>query len=120
MAKGAPDPSFGVAGVVQTPFTMFGALGTWDVGTAVVLQSNGKILAAGYSGGLFVPADFLIARYNEDGSLDSTFGNGGVTQTNFGQLGIDSNDVANDIALQGTEKIIVAGRSSAYNVQDFA
>src|SRR4051794_40789031 len=44
-----------------------------------VQSSDGKIVAAGGTG-----SSFMLTRYNPNGSLDSTFGSGGVVQTSFG------------------------------------
>jgi uncharacterized delta-60 repeat protein len=56
---------------------------------------------------------FLVARYNADGSLDTSFGSGGHTVTDFGS----SNDAADTVALQpqanGTSKILAAGLTTA-------
>ena len=49
-------------------------------------------------------ADFGLARYNTDGSLDPTFGDGGLVVTN-----IDSHDQTQDIVVQPDGKIIVVG-----------
>jgi len=63
-APGDLDPSFGVNGVVITDFGFSSTDGIGDV----AIQSDGKIVAAGVSGG-----NFALARYNPDGSLDSSF-----------------------------------------------
>ena len=47
--------------------------------------------------------DFALARYDNDGVLDTTFGTNGIVTTNFG------NGYANAIALQKDGKIVVAG-----------
>src|SRR6266536_6168109 len=91
---GALDPSFGTGGQVTTDF------GGFDSAQAVAVQSDGKILAAGSSGG----GDFALARYNADGTLDSTFGSGGKLTTDFGGF-----DVALGVALQADGKIVAVG-----------
>lgn len=82
---GSLDPTFGKGGIVTTTF---GGQDT-TVLNAAAIQSDGKILAAGLipSGGTPEPG---LARYNIDGSLDSTFGTGGVVTTNHngGILGV--------------------------------
>src|SRR5687768_8077944 len=69
-ADGSLDPTFGTGGKVMTDF------GSTDEGLAVALQSDGKIVVVGksYDGSNF---DFALARYNSDGSLDTTFGTNG-------------------------------------------
>lgn len=81
----------------------------------VALQSDGKILVTGSaiqnSDGLDW---FAVARYNSNGSLDSTFNFDGVRTIFFG----DGWDVAYSIAVQADEKIVVAGRSYASITKD--
>jgi len=62
--------------------TNFG--GRFDLANAIVIQSDGKIIAAGVS----TPnssgnSDFALARYNEDGTLDTSFGSDGKMTTDF-------------------------------------
>jgi uncharacterized delta-60 repeat protein len=76
--NGTPDPTFGTNGLVTTDF---GGLG--DGANRVVVQSDGKIVVGGFqqSGpntGNGVKGRFALARYNNDGTLDSTFGTGGT------------------------------------------
>ncbi|MDL2357579.1 MAG: delta-60 repeat domain-containing protein, partial [Pseudomonadota bacterium] len=62
-------PSFiAGAGNVTTDFGT-ASVRTNDIGRAVAVQADGKILVAGSS-----ESDFALARYNSDGSLDSSFG----------------------------------------------
>ncbi len=76
-----------------------------DAGQAVAIQGD-KIVAAGYS---YTAAgtqhDFALARYNADGSLDTSFDVDGKVVTDFGAV-----DVAYGLAIQG-EKIVAAGYS---------
>lgn len=76
---GSLDASFGADGKVTTDF--FGAN---DIGQAVVLQGDGKIVAAGmaYPAGSGID-EFALARYNADGSLDPTFDGDGKTTLKF-------------------------------------
>jgi len=103
---GGLDPSFGRGGKVLTDF---------NEGSSAI-QPNGAILAAGATAG--TSSAFALARYKADGSLDSSFGNGGKVQTSFG-IGVDA--FASAIALQPNGKAaIVVGRASAGNDADFA
>jgi uncharacterized delta-60 repeat protein len=63
-ADGSLDTSFNNDGIVTTNFDNQSS----DFGESVSLQSDGKILVAGWSNG-----DFALVRYNSDGWLDSTF-----------------------------------------------
>jgi uncharacterized delta-60 repeat protein len=100
---GSLDTSFGSGGKVTTDF------GGFDAASAVAIQPDGKIIAAGRSGS----GDFALARYNPDGSLDSSFGSGGKVTTDFG--GFDS---AFGVALQADGKIVAAGQGASSG--DFA
>jgi uncharacterized delta-60 repeat protein len=69
----------------------------------VIIQPDGKLIIAGESA-----YAFLVARYNSNGTLDTTFGNGGFREINFGDL---SWDHGRDAVLQGDGKIILVGIS---------
>jgi uncharacterized delta-60 repeat protein len=107
---GTLDSTFGTGGKVTTDFE-----GRSDTARAVALQAGGEILAAGSADlppGFSGQADFALARYNEDGTLDTSFGTGGKVTTEF----TGSNDQANAMALEGSGKILAAGSA----VDDFA
>lgn len=72
-------------------------------------QTDGKIIAAGYTwnGSNY---DFIITRYNTDGTLDNTFNQDGNQIKDFG-----ANDYANSVAMQIDGKIIIAGYSQINN-----
>src|SRR5262249_6508072 len=71
--NGSLDTSFGSGGKVTTDFA-----GRGDAAQAVVIQSDGKIVVVGsaYMGST-TGTDFALARYNSNGSLDTSFGIGG-------------------------------------------
>src|SRR5580704_3622762 len=98
---GSLDTSFGSGGMIQTGILNASAI------SQIAIQIDGKIIAAGTaetSAGLL---DFALVRYNTDGSLDTSFGNGGIVTTN-----IEGNDdVAFGLALQVDGQIVVAGSS---------
>src|SRR5437667_483777 len=101
---GSLDNSFGSGGRVTTDFG-----GRSDNASAMAIQPDGKILAAGGADLGGTQFDFALARYNSNGSLDSTFGSGGKVTTDFnGGL-----DAASAIALQTDGKIILAGFATA-------
>ena len=83
-------------------------LGASEGANALVLQPDGKLVVAGESGG-----DFALARYNPDGSLDTSFSGDGVVTTDFAGWG----DVAYAVALQSDGRIVAAG--SAYAEHEF-
>src|SRR5262245_38625410 len=89
---------------------------------AVAVQPDHKIVVAG-SCGTMVPSDeFLVGRYNDDGSFDASFGTAGFVRTRFGPA---TRDMARALALDRvTGKLVVAGYSqnqaAASPNQDFA
>jgi uncharacterized delta-60 repeat protein len=97
------DMSFGAVGRVITDFS-----GGEDEAMAVAIQSDGKIVAVGSTDQPIVGAkrDFAIARYRQDGSLDTTFGSRGKVATDFG-----NEDIALAVAFQEDGKILVAGKA---------
>ena len=97
--NGSLDTSFDTDGKLTTDFG-----GGGDVASSMVLQSDGKIVVAGYSA-IGVNYDFALARYNTDGSLDTSFGTEGKVTTDFGA----SDDLASSMILQSDGKIVVAG-----------
>ncbi len=76
---GSLDTTFGTGGKVTTDFAEL-----QDYGFAVTIQPDGKILVAGQAQPQSNDWDFGLVRYNIDGSLDTTFGNGGKVTTPFG------------------------------------
>jgi uncharacterized delta-60 repeat protein len=97
---GTLDGTFGVRGKVKTDFPGLAA-----VASSVVIQPDGKIVVAGGAFPLFTfLGNFELVRYNSNGTLDTSFGNGGIVTTVFPQ-----GSYAFDVALQPDGKIIAAG-----------
>lgn len=103
-SDGSPDSSFGSGGKVTTNFFS----SRQSTANAVVIQPDGKIIAAGITErdeqGL-LPHVLSIARYQSDGSLDTTFGSDGKATYDFAGRG----GVAFALALQRDGKILAAG-----------
>ncbi len=98
------DPTFGTNGRATSN-------GPYEEGHAVAIQSDGKIVVAGYSSNdTSNHVDFDVVRFNPDGSLDNTFGVGGTALTNIAG-GDSSSDRAYAVAIQQDGKILVAGQS---------
>ena len=98
---GSFDNSFGNSGTVVTTV----GISASEI-FAVTIQSDGKIIAAGYSTQDFdLGTDFTLVRYNADGTLDNSFGNGGIVQTDFNF----SEDQVYSIAIQADGKILAVG-----------
>jgi uncharacterized delta-60 repeat protein len=96
---GSLDFTFDSDGTVTTPI---GA--SQDYAQSVAVQNDGKIVVAGYSGN-GVNFDFALARYNTDGSLDTSFDTDGIVTTPIGT----SDDFILSVAIQTDGKIVAAG-----------
>jgi uncharacterized delta-60 repeat protein len=102
---GSLDASFGAGGKVRTDF-----FGNFDQAFAAALQPDGKIIAAGFIANPDAGhTDFALARYNRDGSLDTSFGSGGKVTTDF----LNSADEAFAVAIQADGKIVLAGEATS-------
>ena len=81
-----PDTGFGTAGIVTTDFPLDPNGPSGDVAEALLVQPDGRIVAAGTSGpqGAHpLGSSFALARFNPDGSLDDSFGSLGRVRTDF-------------------------------------
>jgi uncharacterized delta-60 repeat protein len=101
-AAGDLDPTFGSAGMVTTDINR-----STDIAQAVAIQADGKLVVVGqtYKNNDFSGEDFLVTRYNTDGTLDNTFGSGGRVRTDFPGLAA----VPSSVVIQPDGKIVVAG-----------
>lgn len=99
--NGTLDTTFGSGGKVITTYFFGATVDESSEAFALGLQPDGKIVLAGYT----QKADFAVARYNTDGSLDATFGVGGQVATDLG----DPYDLAYALAFQPDGKIVVGG-----------
>lgn len=109
MADGTLDGSFSTDGVARANFgdvPVFG--GSYDVAHAVIQQTDGKLVLAGTTAQvlqIFGDDDIALARFNADGTLDSTFGDGGRASLDIGS----TNDVAFSLIQQDGDKLVIAG-----------
>jgi uncharacterized delta-60 repeat protein len=94
---GTLDARFGTGGVVTTAFGGF-----FNEANALVVQENGKIAAAGLNFG--ATADFAVARYRANGTLDPGFGAGGMVTTGFAGGG-----TAAGLVVQADGRLVAAG-----------
>ena len=103
LSAGQLDSSFGQDGVVAASLGIFSA-------EAMAMQADGKIVVTGSfrQPGSTYQTDFGVARYNSDGSLDGTFGTGGIAVTDVG----GQEEKAHAIAIQADGRIVVAGETS--------
>ncbi len=75
-----------------------------DYGYSVAIQTDGKIVVAGFSLNE-TDFDFALVRYNSDGTLDNTFSEDGIQTTAIGS----GNDASFSVAIQADGKIVVVG-----------
>lgn len=104
---GTLDTSFGSGGIVRTDF------GQVSIGQAIAIDGNGQIVVAGTVGTNGINNNFAVARFNSDGTLDTSFNTSGTITTDFGH----NNDSATAVAIDATNRIVVAG--FAYNGTNF-
>lgn len=104
LPSGARDSAFGSNGHATADFP-----GGDDRANGVALLPNGKFVIAGSHGSGVSPGDFLLARFNGNGALDTTFGTAGRTTTDFFGLG----DRASDLVVQPDGKLIAVGMTTA-------
>jgi uncharacterized delta-60 repeat protein len=104
---GQVDPKFGAKGKVLT------AVGQVDdQATSVVIDPKGKMIVGGFSASGSVSdgsltSDFLLVRYNSNGSIDRTFG-GGPVRTSFGQPA-----AVTQVRLESNGEVLVSGKTTA-------
>ncbi len=109
--NGTLDASFGTGGKVITDFSQW-----YDAGYSLALQPDGKIILGGYASINPLPNDFALARYNSNGTLDTSFGTNGKVITDFG----GGADIAYSLAIQPDSNIILAGYAFNGFNYDFA
>jgi len=98
-SDGTLDTTFSDDGKRTTDFG-----GDYDAASDVGIQADGKIVAVGGSFGA-AGGDFALARFNSDGTLDTTFSNDGKQTTDFD----GGDDAASDVAIQSDDKIVAVG-----------
>lgn len=102
-SDGVLDNTFDSDGIVSTDIPG----GNGELGYAIAIQADGKILVVGSASNTITLADFCVVRYNSDGSLDNTFDADGIVTTDVGA----DDDIAFSVAIQNDGKIVVAGES---------
>jgi uncharacterized delta-60 repeat protein len=116
-ADGSLDTAFAGGGVASVGFG-----GDDEQPASVVVLPNGQILEAGTSTLNGVGSQFAVARFNADGSLDTTFGSGtGTVLTSFAANAGTSTDTANAIIPGTGGAFFIVGSSDANGAgKDFA
>lgn len=83
---------------------------------AVAIDTNGKIVAAGFAR-INNVNQLAITRYNPDGTLDGSFSGGGSVTTSFGA---GTHAGAHAVAIGGGNKIVAAGYAQSGGIDQFA
>ncbi|HEX3356985.1 MAG TPA: hypothetical protein VHS31_08445, partial [Tepidisphaeraceae bacterium] len=102
LSAGGLDTSLGGDGIVSIPFNSVSAQGN-----AMAVQSDGKIVEVGRAS----DKHFLVARYNANGSPDTTFGSLGSGVVSVHVSDDDTTNIAYAVAIQTDGKIVVAGQA---------
>jgi len=106
-SPGARDLSFGSRGV-----SAYQAGDTYHYANAIVLQPDGKLISVGGIQRCDASScnyDSLLVRFNQNGTLDNTFGNNGAVIADH----LNQNDMVFAVALQPDGKIVVAAEGSS-------
>jgi uncharacterized delta-60 repeat protein len=106
--NGTPDTTFGINGVSQAKSGVSAK--------SLAVQSNRKILAVGSFRKNNGPSDFAVARLNENGTLDGTFGTSGKVTTDFAK----GSDGASDVVVTGSDYIIAGGSAGSNSGSNMA
>lgn len=104
LPNGAPDTSFGNHGLATASF------GGTERGDSVALLPDGRIVVAGdrYTTSQWV-TDLAMVRFLADGTLDTSFGTGGLATTNAGPW-----EIPGQLLLLPNGKLLVAGTSTGF------
>jgi uncharacterized delta-60 repeat protein len=108
--NGSIDTAFGTNGIVMTDAG--NNAGASSSAGGVAIQSDQKIIAVGYAHRPGVNSDFGVVRYTTTGALDSTFGTGGIVNTD---MGTQDSDQAYAVAIAPSGKFAVAGTTFSSN-----
>ena len=115
-ADGTLDTTFGSKGTVLTTITAAGGSNVLDHSINLAVDAAGRLIVSGTAPQPRAgdSADFLVARFNPNGSLDTTFGAAGtgVVTTDLG-TGAGNSDQARSMSLDANGRIVVAGETWA-------
>ncbi len=116
---GILDSTFGSNGTVITLFPS--PFGSDDYGLSIALQSDGKIVFAGYcNDGSLSGNSFCVARYHGNGTLDSSFGTGGLlTRLVLPANAFGGSSIATSVAIQLDGKLVMSGWCAVDSRFDF-
>lgn len=111
LAGGTLDTTFGGTGRISI------ALGTLCSITSIALMPDGRFVAAGSTSNGTGPAHFAVFRCLSSGALDTSFSQDG--KLSFAFTGNNS-DVANDVAIDASGRIVLAGWADGLSITSFA
>jgi len=97
---GELDTSFGLNGIASVPITE-----TDNEFSALAIQSDGKIVAAGHISNGLSWFSLLIARFDHDGNIDSTYATNGVVNLNLNNV----DDEFYDMQLLYNDEVVLTG-----------
>jgi uncharacterized delta-60 repeat protein len=100
-ADGALDATFGVNGIARVDFNVNAAA------YSVAIDSEGRIIIAGYAQQSATGADFAVARLTPSGALDTSFSSDGKQTIDFG----GTVDLGDSVAVDSADRVIIAGYS---------
>ena len=109
--NGRLDLAFGSAGKVETDF-----FGVSAYAAAAALQADGKVIAVGGARRIDQNSntdDFAVARFQTDGTLDSTFAQGGKLTIDF----LNDADSASSVVIQKDGRVVIAGTAAGNSGQ---
>lgn len=101
--NGTLDTSFGTNGYVMNMLKDEWGADCMSYIFKITIQSNGKIVGAGFAVSPNTYNDVAVARYNTNGSLDTSFGTAGVFMANLGGL----SDFGSSVKIQPDGKIVI-------------
>lgn len=106
---GSLDKTFGATGIVTTDYHR-----QYNTAHSVVIQSDGKYVAAGYTGKLGSPdTDIMLVRYNTNGAIDHSFGDNGIVLSDYE----NTNDFAWVVKVDKYDKLVVGGNTTINNLK---
>lgn len=100
--SGQPDSTFAAGG--RRFFELLSGDNARNIFTSVTLQADGKIVAGGRIRKPLSDYDMVVARFDSNGELDTTFGSGG-----FRAFSLVEDDFGREVAVQGDGKVVIAG-----------
>ena len=114
LADGSLDESFGDGGLVTTEMPDAATAISWP--SRNILQADGKVVAGGLVLDENNESDMALIRYHSDGSLDETFGDGGISIIDFEGKAQFPQDI---VALPGDKILIVGGVADEFGFVPF-